>query len=413
MRYNFYTIRIVRRADQGAYSIYWQEFFKFCGVYVLDYVVDEAAENSDFSATDVALLMTGMQKEDMTRLNAGMAYSLPSFNNNFVGGYDTCFRGQIAALMENIDSWLSRHGELANVFEELTGIFIDEDYLHFNFYRHSFLNQMSKEEMLNLADKYVRCYEKLGYYFLEEKEQLRPSPYLQYAMLNCARKANDIHFIRGDAPVFKQEALMYAAAGIASLDAHFTMGLVLAGLAAFSREYLWRDGVQYLRKAIEQENRQRHTAFVCYALGHYLEAERKDAKQAWEMYVLMETIAPDSYRALFKKGCQALYQEEYRKACGIFQEIQARMLQRMDAGWARPLEIEYGYKCNLLIAWIKRVHLDAREDADDLRRRAEFSGDTFRKNHFADSFFGDELDRCCAYMDKKLNSYMIENILHL
>lgn len=413
MRYNLYSVRIIRRMDQGAYSIYWQEFFKFSGVYVLDYIVDEVADNSDFSKTDVNLVLTDMGT-GRARPKAGMEYLLDCSEEEPGKSYASIFRKDLTRFMNQVDSWLSRHGSLLHIFEQLADIFIEKDYIHFNYYRHSFLKQMTKEEMLETADKYCDCYNALGQCVLNEQREMQPSPYLKFALLNCARKMNDIYTERGNAPMFKQEAMMRAAKEITGLDPDFSMGWVLAGIIALSRNYLWREGTQYLKRAIDVENSQKYVGFVCYCLGHYFEVDRNDLERAGEMYHLLEEIAPDNYRGLFKKGCWELRAGDYAAACRSFEDVLSRMEWKRRSGWIRPQEIEYGYKCTLLIAWIKRVHMGAREDALSLRERAEFfSGIALENSQFAKSFFGNELGRYCEHMEEKIKGYTIDNIVRL
>ena len=57
MMKKLYSVRIIRRVDQAVSAVYIKEFFKFCGVYVDEFVLgyDEIASDNDYVDFNIIL----------------------------------------------------------------------------------------------------------------------------------------------------------------------------------------------------------------------------------------------------------------------------------------------------------------------------------------------------------------------
>lgn len=81
-------------------------------------------------------------------------------------------------------------------------------------------------------------------------------------------------------------------------DKAFSMGNVLAGLVGLNRRKFSNQGQLYMQEALDKEGNNKYSAFVYYALAHFIEVEEQDEQEAWKLYHHMGKIAPQNYRML-------------------------------------------------------------------------------------------------------------------
>ena len=96
------------------------------------------------------------------------------------------------------------------------------------------------------------------------------------------------------------------------------MGNVLASLVGLSRRKFWNQGQLYMQEVLDKEGDNKYSAFVYYALAHFLEVEEKDEQEAWKLYHHMGKIAPQSYRMLFKRATELFHQKKSPDWCNEF-----------------------------------------------------------------------------------------------
>lgn len=418
MQNNFYAVKILRKPEQSVASVYMQEFFKFCGVCVWEQVIkgDEdpperqrIGSNKEYQKqeADIYLFLYGC---DCWPENEWYQEETKNFRWDFAEAktYDevkTVFsRDRIdffAALVSNG----ALKEEEQEVFNFLSKEFESKDYARKNYEKHCFAAQMSPEEVLEQAQYFYDQYESLNQYDQNLKKGQQQSPYVIYAMLNCARKVNDCCVIRGEIPLFKKKVILKEADDIRKLDKNFIMGDVLGAILAIS-EYSYSDQVlKRLQKLWEAEKDKRASVFILYFIGHYYEMERKEADKGWKYYSNILSTDPHNYRAKFKDGCREIREKNYNEAYEKFDNIIQEMINKE---FIQPLEIEYCYKCLLFCSKIESINGNFVE-AEQLGNEArEWKEQKFKQSKFVENFFAkDDIEKFSDYLKKKMERYQI------
>lgn len=405
MKDNFYSVRIIRRMDQVVLSVSVLEFFKFCGIYVQEYVVNNISPQTDTNRTDLNLYLSKKMVAQVYPKSARSIEVETAENSSIV------IEELLSEIVDKVCDLYSINDDMRLDFQKLKDIFLRTDYLHKNYYKHCFFYQLKEEEITSLLkDVYFKCYQELREYKKNDyvSEEL---PYVYFAMLNCARKINDICRCRNQMPVFDQEMIMNEAEKLNLLNQDYSMGLVLAGQIGIGQNYLWRYGVEYLKKAILKETGKKYMNFVDYTLAHYLEIERKD-KAAWFYYDSMWAIDKENYRSGFKKACAALRNKNYSEAVNFFHYVYELIDQRQKQQVIQPREIEYAYKCSLLIARLHRLYFKDMEVAAYFTNEAyDYSEYAFENSEFCKKFFAEDFEDYAIYMKEKLRGYQFGNII--
>ena len=342
-----YSARIIRQAGQAAPALYLKEFFMFSGIYVREYVVGDKQQETDTEEVDLNVVFSESVNEK-ERPNAFCEYTMDMSSINLTTKKGkACLKKNLNNMVEHLSSYFGE--EFKNPLKKLVSIFTEHDYAHFDYERHFFFKQMTSEEKLEICQKYYDCYSELDQYDQKSSLQGKRNIYVKFAMLNCARKVNDTCSERGEIPLFETRLLMREAADILKLDKGFSMAHVLAGMLGLSDDTLWSEGEHYLTKAIEAEGEKKHSTFIYYCLGHFIEIQRKNFDEAWPYYSKILQISPKNCRALFKKGCMLLREEDWEKTCGQFSEVRD-MMKEKETSELLPLNIEYWYKCDRILS---------------------------------------------------------------
>ena len=220
---------------------------------------------------------------------------------------------------------------------------------------------------------------------------LKGIQYRTFAYLNCARKINKICFSEGRKGAFDDELLMRVAHQLSVEDKAFSMGNVLAGLVGLNRRKFSNQGQLYMQEALDKEGNNKYSAFVYYALAHFIEVEEQDEQEAWKLYHHMGKIAPQSYRMLFKRATELFHQKKNPEWCNEFFQIYKLMKEKEARGWIQPLELEYYYKCAKILNRIpvdisERIGIKHIEEKDiEEIKIDQFINSNFMKNFIFDN----------------------------
>ena len=68
------------------------------------------------------------------------------------------------------------------------------------------------------------------------------------------------------------------------------MGNVLAGLVGLSRRKFWNQGQLYMEEVLDKEGDNKYSAFVYYALAHFLEVEEQEEEEAYLSFLYQITL---------------------------------------------------------------------------------------------------------------------------
>lgn len=409
MSNGFYTVRILRKSEQCVASVCLQEFFKFCGVYVWEYVMDSTEHQNDVEKADVNLLLADSDMKNETYPEASMVYLMDLSQVKSLGDFNNFFPNEAKDFFSKLIECELLPQKYQDSFEQLVSIFQEYDYAAKNYTKHCISAQMSKDELLKLAQMFYDCYESLNRLNKNLRESDRQSPYVVFAMLNCARKVNDCCEIRGNIPLFKTEVLAKEAADIRELDGKFSMGDVLCGIFGIQNTSYSDEKLSHMKKLEELHKNKRSGLFVLYLIGHYFEMDRRDPETGWEYYSSILETDPHNYRAQFKRGCREMRNKNYEIAQKEFETIIEGMKKKDDSGFIQPIELEYWYKCLLFCIKIQLTHY--RDSACAARLRAEsdiVKNRKFTESAFTNAFFEkNDIEKYAEYLRKRMERYQI------
>jgi len=384
-----YSVRIIRRNDQVIQGIYLKEFWKLCGVYVREEVVDGDEWQKDNLA----------QKVDCNIFCREAAHEFQDSENEFAFDVD-CFRNnseltnkekcqqldeKLRILLKQIGEKLAWDEDLKQQFNKISKVFIDNDFAYNEYMGHLFVPQMG-EKRKKLIKVYTKCLND----FLDEGI-LEEGQYLRFAYLNCARKYERACEKDGKIGVFDKRDLMEKAHALMEKDPAFTSADMLAGLIGLSARSLWLDGKVYLINAIqkEMEKKQKYCAFMYYALGHFYEWQEEDLKKAWGEYEKIQEIDTGNYRALYKIAYRKFKKNDRVEAIKQFNEIYEMMKGREKKDWITPIETEYYYKC---ARFLEYLNADEKPTKVELRRIRER---VFENSKCVQNFFeAEDIESC-------------------
>lgn len=271
-------------------------------------------------------------------------------------------------------------------FKKICRAFVRSDFAYNNYLTHLFLDQFSDDMKLMQIEILNNCMAMI----YEAGTTLKGIPHRKFAYLNCARKINRICFSEKQRRVFDDELVMKVVHQLSVEDEAFSMGNVLAGLVGLSRRKFWNQGQLYMREALDKEGDNKYSAFVYYALAHFLEVEEKDEQEAWKLYHHMGEIAPQSYRMLFKRATELFHQKKSPDWCNEFFQIYKLMKEKEAKSWIQPLELEYYYKCAKIL---NRIPTDISEGIGikhiEEKDIEEIKSDKFINSNFMKNFIFD------------------------
>ena len=267
---NLYSVRIIRKESQAVQAVYIEEFWKFCGVYTSEYITKYSDTMLDEDIVDCNIILD----EDaacLSKLKARFSVMFSDLQRySDLSGRDKRKRLgwkierelllKIAELFEWNKEWIRD-------FKKICKAFVESDFAYSNYLTHLFLDQFSEDMKLMQIDIFSDCMDMI----YTVGATLTGSPYRKFAYLNCMRKINRICLSEGTRRVFDDELIMKVAHQLSVDDEAFSMGNVLAGLVGLSRRKFWNQGQLYMQEVLDKEGDNKYSAFVYYALAHFIE----------------------------------------------------------------------------------------------------------------------------------------------
>ena len=409
-----YSIRIIREEAQALPAFYLKEFSMFCGIYVREYIYGtDETDKTDNQQVDLNIKLA--EQGGASQLDAKKEIDISNLVRNFIDLYVEKLRSEYwNTIYDLFQKRLTTLLDLALLKEisVLSDIFSKYDYAYQNYVTHLFLNQLDINRKKKILNNYIDCFNDL----FEKTEQLESEkyPYLKFAYLNCSRKINRLCDAINLQRIFDDKIIMEEAHKLSSKYNGFSMGNVLAGLIGLSNRKYWSLGEEYMRKALNAEKKQEHSAFMYYSLGHFYEINQDNRLMAYKQYQTMLDIAPHSYRAIFKRACYLYYQSEKNQACDKFIEVYKQMLGKKDANWMQPLEMEYYYKCvGLLSNSIFQEIAQERQIKIGENEMNEALDSVFTESKFVQALFKDDIQNLHQCFKTKMKSHTFITTLRI
>lgn len=411
---NLYSVRIIRRENQVVQGVYIKEFWKLCGVYVNEFVVEYDNIVDDHDIVDFNIVLDKNLK-NIRKLKArhriDIVKSATKGEMDLSSKYKRITYGRrIAEELLQIPLVLGWDEKWKQDFNKLYSAFVESDFAYSNYISHEFLNQFDGQMKLIHLEILNNCLRRI----YDDNEEVAGLVQRRFAYFNCARKINRISTSMQISRAFDDEKIMEAAHQMTINDPKFTMGDVLAGLIGLSKEELNLLGEIYIQRVLEKEYENKYSAFIYYMLAHYYEVDKYNNKRAWELYQDMKNIAPQNYRMMFKHAVQAFREQKYGESWRKFFEIYDMIGSKINKQWAQPLELEYYYKCARILNKIPQdvsVSIGIPPIREEDIKKIE--KEDFRKSKFMNYFiFNDNLQEIYVwYFRNKMESHRISDII--
>ena len=294
-----YSVRIIRRVDQAVSAVYIKEFFKFCGVYVDEFVLgyDKFEEDNDYVDFNIILedgdYLGKLKARDTINIIDDTSEKLDLSSRDKREAYGQ----KISKYLMKIPEKLSWNNEWKKDYEKVYHAFVESDFAYNNYLTHMFLEEFDEDMKLAQIDLLDDCLSNI----YAAEEVVNGSLYRQFAYFNCARKYNRIFEstkINYGSP-FEYSKIMKAAYQLSVDDYKYSMGNVLAGVIGLASSSKNIDGEVYMYRALKMEEDNRYSTFIYYTLAHYYERKAKFGKnKAWDLYRNMVKISPKDYQGV-------------------------------------------------------------------------------------------------------------------
>ncbi len=381
---DFKTLRIVSSIENRIKSSFFAEFFRFCGIYVVEDLVAENESVASSEEYDFTLYFTNLTK-NISELNG---------------------EEKLQWLLDIIDSFSKDESNSEIRFEKDAFCAIATIYASGNlskylaniqYYR---INYGKQEETLQAL---MSAYKQLS--VLEPRNRT-----IEYATLYCASKANVACYALNELFVYDIERLSKECLQLIRTYPSFGNVWALRGLIyEYDAEY-GSEAVNAFRKAMECEKNDNFTSEMLYMMAKRYRAYDANRKDAIEFYEKSNQAKP-SYKTMYHLAMLLFKQENYSEAIRWFCSVIDNLTKKNKAGYLDPLECEYYYKSNSLLAYIYCVRLKNYEPAIDCALNAYNFIEKLEENKFFKNLYGEEnkeylkvskgrtsLEKICQYL---------------
>lgn len=410
------SVCIIQKINQKVPAVYLKEFFMFAGVYVWEEIVDSDVRmriNSIEHCEANMYIDLSASENNCREINSTTVYLKLFLEENIqLNTFELrrdFGRTVFQIIWDQLNFCMENENEISG-FRSLTEIFITTDYAHTHYLSHLYLNQMEFEEKNLLSEFYLNCFKRI----YNEWNRNRDSLNLSFAYLNCTRKMNRIDASCNRQTLFDEIKIMKIAHRIGKMDPSFSIADVLAAQMAFSRSSTWEDGKYYFQRVLNQEGLKKYSAFIYYCMGHFYEVEQKNLDKAEKLYSYIKYFDPENYRMNFKLGWIRYCKSEYHEAWVYFYKIYEQMKAREATGWILPLEMEYMYKCALILnkSEVLKNTLSMEKKSVSDEELVNIKNEIFDHSMFISNFLNqEEIDKYRQCFLKKMGEHKYSLIL--
>lgn len=270
-------INIICNEAENENFLFFAEFFKLCGIYVIKSVGKPYCDLEE----------SGGYIPDST-LDIRTEYRWLDDREN----QDLLFQRMLGALFNN------NYG----TYVELTAI--SRVYLRNNLMHYSMLERYFYAPFSGRVEECLEGFWK-AYKEIMALELQEGRIHIQYFMIVCQHKINMLLGKLRRKKVFDSRELIRGAIGLYEADPerNFYQGYVLAGIIADGDLKYLTQSITYYRRAFQcTEKNEPIRAYIEYRRGRYYEKVICDEGRAWEAYNRAYALAPSNYRILFKKA---------------------------------------------------------------------------------------------------------------
>lgn len=339
-----YSVIVIRDEDQLIPAKYICQFFKFCGIYIYDYVMPQQAGGSslpDCFGFDCIMLMT-RQDNAKTALKTSSTQNIVEFP--VPAGMDLSSREKRKEFGKEAKAKV-----LETVGDDLTDtydIFVDEDVAYLDFMLRWRVAPDKLDDWLSVCNKlpFDGCVQQ------------------KYAYLNCCRQVNKICVECRQIAVFDDSKLMAAAVKLCEEDKKFTIAYVLAGLIGLRNPDTESQAEQYLQQVTEREKGVAYADFVYYTIGEHYEVDRHDWMFGWMWYQRMVGCPLQEHRERpvadgmysIKLANRMIQTGQTDEAWKILTEMKEKLEEKYTLGYISLNEVSMWYQCTRMMEDMQR-----------------------------------------------------------
>lgn len=401
-----FAIKIVYVVQNRYECAYVSEFFKMCGFLVLEEdISDEIMELRPYMKDDKwydEILFLGVSKRAYESLKNSRPQKVHwvesklDFLENFKSDNVLYLQKYLANIVEDV---LHYPG---NEIDRLIGIYVSEKYCRISYIKRYFGKAVDDIQKKNI---YKTLLEMVRYLESEEKKinDKRVLGYYSHAKFLCARKANDLCEYLGMDYYYNPKKMIEKCLAIRQYLSAFPAASILAASFATSNAAFRDYVIPFYENALEGQEDNPAYANVYYRMGRYYQEHLSDILRANNAYNKACDVAPEYFRALFKKGNEYLDQKRYMSAVKEYQSLIDVLDRKREKGQMFPVEFEYMCKSYLLIALIHDVYWRNPGERNVYERNAYLLIEReMTKSHFFKNFLGDREEIYIKYLRKRI-----------
>lgn len=351
--------------SQKAEFIFLKEFFKLCGIYVIDSkekTLEELSDSLDGYRPEYFIDFIDKEKFLIT----GNDFNVKYISENWMKSV--------------IDEIGKEQEEIRNELSYLVSIYVRNNLFYAN----------SSERFFYCPNK-ERIEECIGYFSkaLDSIKKRKSKPYhTQYFYLSCQSKINTLLSKKRAKRIYDKHDLINAAVELAQQDRGNYQGYILAGLIADSDLNYELYSEQYYKKVLGKSKPA--DAYVYYRLSRFFEKIADVPEEALRLQEKSYEITPTNYRSAYKiaflkykLGHIGAAMRMYQNVCEI---IQADCGMDENALY-EPIQLEYLLKSYKVMADIYSIWLDERINAGLMIDNISKLEKTIKKNIYFEKFF--------------------------
>ncbi|MCD7882746.1 MAG: hypothetical protein LUI87_03420 [Lachnospiraceae bacterium] len=364
----FKNINIIINPADNANYLFFAEFFKLCGVFV---VKSEAKPFEDTTYAGASLT------EPETHLDIRKKWHWSDIEVD-----DRWEINEKYLLNEAIRSVFKADQEVIPcALDVLADAYVEADLVHWNCLERYFYDPSPSrlKRCRSAFFKAIAILEKCT------KHSVQTDVWYRYFLINCKNKVNNLCQKLGKEPRFNVGELLDGAFLLGLTNSNCRQGYVLTANVADSYWQYYSTSRIFYERAKNLDSF--WDAYVSYRLGRYYEKMEDDREKALEFYKKSFSLAPWNYRSLYKvalldfsKGNVTDATAEFIKMDQIFQN-ETKYLNY------QPIHLEYLIKSYRRLEEIYRVWWEEPKLALYMENAVQKLGKVIANNRFFDEFF--------------------------
>lgn len=397
--------------------IFFAGFFRLCGVYEQETVIEDLHKQNNIQKSDIVLLLNKREIEDeyLERLSEHVIH-VKYMKELEINELNNMCRQYIHAVKETtgLDSQLYGGDEIeaADLLINLLKVYRENDLEHANYQMRLVFNIMNKEEDLkNAGKKFKKA--------LEEIQKKIPDPRISrfsfYFVNECKRKVDMAGRMLKKSKIYNSdeilsEILNYLQGHEECIELWSLCGLIadedIRKVDESGRYYL-----QFIEKYKLYHHNVRFAGFVYYRLGRYYEKIRQDRNRALQCYQNAYDLAPDNYRFIYKVAWIKEIGGYYEQAVELYQKITLQLETYVNENYLTPCQCEYLFKVYVKLMQIYNRKQKQYVLARNMAENAKVLKEQVTDNKFFDKFYGERAEALKQAMQEGMMTDSIDEEL--